>query len=568
MGNFYGLRGTKLNIAIAIVAGTDFALFGYDQGVMGGLLTLNSFLRYFPQIDTQKPPGGNASKASNVQGITVGAYTLGCFFGAVATIWLGNFLGRKRTIMVGSTIMIVGAAIQCSSFSLGQLIAARLLTGFGNGMNTSTVPTWQSETSKSHRRGQMVMIEGSLIVFGVMLSYWIDLGFSFLDPSDVSWRFPIAFQILLAVFIVCCELYRQLTSSNTHTHTNTFPVIPGLPESPRWLVLKGREARALEVLAALSDLPEDDPAVQDEFKAVKDTVFEMAQGSFSDSFKTNRNRNLHRTILAYVNQMFQQISGINIITYYAATIFHNNIGMSAFMSRLLAALNGTEYFVASWVAIFTIEKFGRRKLMLFGAAGQALSMAVLAGTTSVPGNASLGIAAAIFLFVFNSFFAVGWLGMTWLYPAEITPLDIRAPANAISTTANWIFNFMVVMVTPVAFNAIKWKTYLVFAAINAFMVPCVYFFFPETAYRSLEEMDEIFHQAKGLSGALTVVKIAREQPHRYGKNGELLIAWEDTDDARDVERRRSSIVPHGAAGATEKFDGSTFENGGEKREHM
>ncbi|KAK1070804.1 hypothetical protein LTR33_010575 [Friedmanniomyces endolithicus] len=548
MGNFYGLRGTKLNIAIAIVAGTDFALFGYDQGVMGGLLTLNSFLKYFPQIDTQKPPGGNASKASNVQGITVGAYTLGCFFGAVATIWLGNFLGRKRTIMVGSTIMIVGAAIQCSSFSLGQLIAARLLTGFGNGMNTSTVPTWQSETSKSHRRGQMVMIEGSLIVFGVMLSYWIDLGFSFLDPSDVSWRFPIAFQILLAVFIVC--------------------FIPGLPESPRWLVLKGREARALEVLAALSDLPEDDPAVQDEFKAVKDTVFEMAQGSFSDSFKTNRNRNLHRTILAYVNQMFQQISGINIITYYAATIFHNNIGMSAFMSRLLAALNGTEYFIASWVAIFTIEKFGRRKLMLFGAAGQALSMAVLAGTTSVPGNASLGIAAAIFLFVFNSFFAVGWLGMTWLYPAEITPLDIRAPANAISTTANWIFNFMFVMVTPVAFNAIQWKTYLVFAAINAFMVPCVYFFFPETAYRSLEEMDEIFHQAKGLRGALTVVKIAREQPHRYGKNGELLIAWEDTDDARDVERRRSSIVPHGAAGATEKFDGSTFENGGEKREHM
>ncbi|KAK0265389.1 hypothetical protein LTR57_010669 [Friedmanniomyces endolithicus] len=553
MGNFYGLRGTKLNIAIAIVAGTDFALFGYDQGVMGGLLTLNSFLKYFPQIDTQKPPGGNASKASNVQGITVGAYTLGCFFGAVATIWLGNFLGRKRTIMLGAAHCCKAADWfwEWYEYKHGTNMVSRLvaLNGYSRRLLTlAPFDTRQSETSKSHRRGQMVMIEGSLIVFGVMLSYWIDLGFSFLDPSDVSWRFPIAFQILLAVFIVC--------------------FIPGLPESPRWLVLKGREARALEVLAALSDLPEDDPAVQDEFKAVKDTVFEMAQGSFSDSFKTNRNRNLHRTILAYVNQMFQQISGINIITYYAATIFHNNIGMSAFMSRLLAALNGTEYFIASWVAIFTIEKFGRRKLMLFGAAGQALSMAVLAGTTSVPGNASLGIAAAIFLFVFNSFFAVGWLGMTWLYPAEITPLDIRAPANAISTTANWIFNFMVVMVTPVAFNAIQWKTYLVFAAINAFMVPCVYFFFPETAYRSLEEMDEIFHQAKGLRGALTVVKIAREQPHRYGKNGELLIAWEDTDDARDVERRRSSIVPHGAAGATEKFDGSTFENGGEKREHM
>lgn len=135
-------------------------------------------------------PGWTQNKASNVQGITVGGYTLGCFFGAVATIWLGNYLGRKRTILVGSTIMIVGAILQASSFSLGQLIPARWITGFGNGrfcfsfgsrrhasspctgMNTSTVPMWQSETSKPHRRGQMVMIEGSLIVFGVMLSYW------------------------------------------------------------------------------------------------------------------------------------------------------------------------------------------------------------------------------------------------------------------------------------------------------------------------------------------------------------------------------------------------------------
>ncbi|KAK3673630.1 hypothetical protein LTR78_006535 [Recurvomyces mirabilis] len=442
MGNFYGLRGTRLNIAIAVIAGTDFALFGYDQGVMGGLLTLKSFLKYFPQIDVASRTGAAASRASNVQGITVGGYTLGCFFGAVATIWLGNMLGRKKTIMVGSSI-----------------------------------------------------------------------------------------------------------------------------RSPRWLALKGRDAEALQVLAALSDLPEEDQSVQDEFRAVKDTVFEMARGSFSDVFKTNRNRNLHRTILAYVNQMFQQISGINIITYYAATIFENNIGLSPFLSRLLAALNGTEYFFASFIAIFTIERFGRRKLMLFGAAGQALSMAVLAGTTSVKGS-STGIGAAVFLFVFNSFFAVGWLGMTWLYPAEIVSLDIRAPANAISTTANWIFNFMVVMVTPVAFNSIGYKTYIVFMAINAFMVPCVYFFFPETAYRSLEEMDEIFHKVHGLRGALDVVKVAREQPHRYGKKGELLIPWDDTEEARDVARRRSSVVAPGGGRAghdIEKAHGSDDE-AGEKKE--
>ncbi|KAF2215453.1 hypothetical protein CERZMDRAFT_94864 [Cercospora zeae-maydis SCOH1-5] len=525
---FYGLRGLHLNIAIAVVAGVDFALFGYDQGVMGGLLTLPSFLDHFPEIDTAHPErtGRTSSQVSNIQGITVGGYTLGCFFGAVATIWLGNFLGRKKTILVGSTIMIVGAALQASSFELGQLISSRLITGFGNGMNTSTVPTWQSETSKSHRRGQMVMIEGSLIVFGVMLSYWIDLGFSFLEPSTISWRFPIAFQIIMALFIVA--------------------LIPGLPESPRWLVLKGRDAEALEVLTALNDTTEDDPKVQTEFQAVKDTVFEMAKGSFMDCFAFNRNRNFHRTALAYVNQMFQQISGINIITYYAATIFQNNIGLSPFLSRLLAALNGTEYFMASIIAIFTIEKIGRRKLMLFGAIGQAGSMAILAGTTSIPTedprSKQAGIAATVFLFVFNSFFAVGWLGMTWLYPAEITPLDIRAPANAISTTANWIFNFMVVMVTPVAFANIGYNTYTVFAVINAFMVPCVYFFFPETAYRSLEEMDEIFHKVHGFQGIFDVVKVAKEQPRRYGKKGELLIAYGDTEEAREVARRRRSVV--------------------------
>ncbi|KAF2183850.1 general substrate transporter [Zopfia rhizophila CBS 207.26] len=531
MKKFYGLTGLKLNIAIAVVAGTDFALFGYDQGVMGGLLTLPSFLHHFPQIDTANPPpGSNASHASNIQGITVGGYTLGCFFGAVATIWLGNMLGRKRTIMAGSSIMVIGAIIQASSFHLGQLIPGRLITGFGNGMNTSTVPTWQAETSKSHRRGQMVMIEGSLIVFGVMLSYWIDLGFSFLEPSTISWRFPIAFQIVLAIFIVL--------------------IIPGLPESPRWLILKGKEDDALQVLCALSELPPEDKKIQSEFQAVKDTVFEMSRGGFRDCFTLNKNRNFHRTALAYVNQMFQQISGINIITYYAATIFEQNIGMSGFMSRLLAALNGTEYFMASWIAIFTIERFGRRSLMIFGAAGQAASMAVLAGTTSRVSH-SLGITAAVFLFVFNSFFAIGWLGMTWLYPAEITPLSIRAPANAISTTANWIFNFMVVMVTPVAFANIGYKTYIIFAVINAFMVPCVYFFFPETAYRSLEEMDEIFHKT---TNPFNVVEIAHDLPHRFGKNGELLINYEDTEEAHlYAERRRSSIAREDVAKAAQEF---------------
>ena len=117
------------------------------------------------------------------------------------------------------------------------------------------------------------------------------------------------------------------------------------------------------------------------------------------------------------------------------------------------------------------------------------------------------------------------------------------------------------MITPVSFNSIKWKTYVVFAVINAFMVPCVYFFYPETAYRSLEEMDEIFHNVSGWKGAFTVVKVANSMPRRYGKKGELLIAYDDTEEAREVERRRSSVVSATAGGGGAKRGGSSDGNG-------
>ncbi|KAJ9643437.1 hypothetical protein H2199_004116 [Coniosporium tulheliwenetii] len=437
-GRYFGLEGTKLNIAIGVIAGIDFLLFGYDQG--------------------------------------------------------------------------------CSAFSLGHFIAGRIITGIGNGLNTSTVPTWQSETSKSHRRGQMVMVEGALITGGVCLSYWVDFGFSFLEPSTISWRFPIAFQIFFALIILAFILE--------------------LPESPRWLILKGKEDEALTVLGALSAKSTDDPYVHSEFVAIKDTVFEMAAGGFRDLFARNKDRHLHRTILAYINQVFQQISGINLITYYAAYIYENEIGLTPFISRILAAAN----------------------------AGQSFSMVMLAIMTYLGGTGP-GIVAAAFLFLFNTFFAIGWLGMTWLYPAEIVPLRIRAPANGLSTSANWAFNFMVVMITPVAFQNIGYQTYIIFAVINAFICPVVYFFYPETAYRSLEELDTIFHK----SNTFTVVKVAKNEPRRYGKNGELLIDYEATPEhAQFEERRRSSVasgmLPHGksASQRTENVNHANLDSRAEK----
>ncbi|KAI1437520.1 general substrate transporter [Xylaria sp. CBS 124048] len=524
MGNpYFGLRGRALNYAIGFVAGCDFLLFGYDQGVMGGILTMPQFLAVFPSINPDDPaisgePGIKSQRAST-QGIAVASYNLGCFLGAVVAIYIADILGRKRMILLGTSIMVIGAALQASATTLPHLVVGRIITGIGNGGNTSTVPTWQSETSRSHKRGKLVMIEGALITGGIVISYWLDLGFSFAE-SSVAWRFPIAFQILFCFFILS--------------------IVWNLPESPRWLILKNRDTEARAVLAALSDTTVDDAYIEDEFLAIKETVLEMSKGKFSDLFKMTKDREFHRTMLAYVNQVFQQISGINLITYYAAVIY-SGLKLSGFLSRLLAALNGTEYFIASWPAVYLVDRVGRRKLMLFGAAGQAATMASLAGAASLTGGDNppkgASIAVIALLFIFNTFFAIGWLGMTWLYPAEIVPLKIRAPANALSTSANWIFNFLVVIITPIAFNNIGYKTYIIFAVINAFMVPSVYFFYPETAYRSLEEMDTIFHKVEGAGGYLSVVRVAREEPRRYGRNGELLIAYEQTEEHK-------SHLPH------------------------
>ena len=250
-------------------------------------------------------------------------------------------------------------------------------------------------------------------------------------------------------------------------------------------------------MASLDELALDDPEIEVKIKEIKESLTLSAGSGVKDLFKQGKEKNFHRATLGFVNQMFQQISGINLITYYAGFIFEENIGMSPLVARIVAACNGTEYFLASFIAVWTIESFGRRKLMMFGATGMSLSMVILAATTSPTAlkpdpmtgestNTVPAYVAAVFLFVFNTFFAIGWLGMTWLYPAEITPLSIRAASNGVSTGANWIFNFLVVLITPIAFATIQYRTYIIFAVINAAIVVATALIFPETAGRSLE----------------------------------------------------------------------------------
>ena len=164
---------------------------------------------------------------------------------------------------------------------------------------------------------------------------------------------------------------------------------------------------------------------------------------------------------------------------------------------LLAGFNGIAYFISSLVPIWCLDRVGRRKVMFFACGGQAACMAILAGTVS-DGSKTCGLVAIVMLFLFNFFFAVGFLAVPWLLPAEYAPLAIRTKAAALATASNWIFTFLVVEITPVSIDSIRWRTYIYFAIFNVAFIPLIWFFYPETRNLSLEQIDLLFTGEKVL----------------------------------------------------------------------
>ncbi|KAG1724917.1 general substrate transporter [Suillus lakei] len=477
------LRGRKLTAAVAFVAGTGFTLFGYDQGVMSSLLTGNQFEASFPEVVVEASHPNHAT----LQSFTIAIYEAGCLFGALSNLWVGDKLGRRRTIVVGGSIMIIGAILQTTAFSFAQLIFARIFTGYGNGLITSTVPTYHAELSPSAKRGRMIMMEGILIVVGVTIAF-------FVNWSSAQWRVPIALQLVFEIIMVTCIGFVSFISrKNVHISTNRFDLVhyASFPESPRWLVKRGRNAEAMAVISAMEDKPPSDPEVRRTYYGIREAVAveTSSQGSLRELTTGGRTQNFRRTVIAVVFMMMQQLTGINLVTLW--TIVFQRLGLSDVNARIASAANGAEYVLASIAAYYAIDYVGRRQLMLFGAIGQCIVMMLLAILGYI-NNTPAQIVSVVLLFGFNTFFAFGWLGLAWLYCAEVAGLRTRAPTNALSTASNWTFNFVVVMVVGPAFNNISWRTYIVFAAMNAAIVPIVYFFFPETGGRSLEDLDVVF----------------------------------------------------------------------------
>ena len=457
-----GLSGAPLVAAITSVCSAGFLLFGYDQGVMSGVVISPSWLAAM----------GHPSDLEI--GTITALYDVGAVAGAILAAFTGESLGRKRTLLLGALLVGVGGLAMGCAPSREIFMAARVVVGVGIGYTTSVTPVYQSEISAHAQRGWQVCCQLTTMLVGLLMAYCINYGFYF-HPGDAQWRLPLVFQCVFAAYILA--------------------VAPFLPDTPRWLLRhyddKPEQGRA--VLAKLRGKAQDDEVVEKEMDEILGAlrIESKTEGGWRDLLRSNGVSADKRFYLALAIQFMQQLSGINIITYFAPTIFRSALGMNQENALLLGCFTQLWYALASFVTWYTIDKVGRRKLLISMAIGMGLVLLGEAVATAV-GTRAGAIAAVVFLFLFEAFFTWGWMACVWIYPPEILPLKIRAKGSALAAAADFIGNWLVVEVTPVGIAKMGWRFYLVWAGFNIANAVIVWVFYPETGGLKLEAIDHVF----------------------------------------------------------------------------
>ncbi|KAF4219512.1 hypothetical protein CNMCM6805_006620 [Aspergillus fumigatiaffinis] len=482
-------QGKALQYGITAACGAGFLLFGYDQGVFGGLLDNEPFLRTFGF------PG------ATIQGQIVATYDIGCITGTLASMYAGDKLGRRRCILIGCAILIVGAILQTASYSLAQMIVGRVVAGIGNGMNTIAIPIWQAETAQPKDRGKLIVFQLVTNIFGIVITNWMNYGFTFIPHSDVSWRFPLAFQCFFAII--------------------TIALVHITPESPRWLIMKNRVGEAQNILARLLSKPDNDPFVTSEIRTLVAAVHHDAEVQESVALKEiltwkSKQQTLRRMLLGAGTAFFQQMGGTNVIAYYLPVVLTRSVGLSSRMALILSAVDSMSLMFWGSIAALLIDRVGRKRLMLMGVAASSVCFALVAVGLRYggPDNKGMSIMAVVFIFVYYVFYGMSLLSIPYIYPAEINSQRMRNIGTSFATTVNWLFVYVVVVVTPTAIQNIQWRYYMLYAIFNFCFIPLIYYFYIETATLSLEQVDRLFeikHNAgKDMSWA-DATRIARTE---------------------------------------------------------
>ncbi|KAI5955659.1 hypothetical protein KGF54_001161 [Candida jiufengensis] len=467
-------------IFIASISTIAGMMFGFDISSMSAFIGSEPYMNYFH------------SPSSTIQGFITSAMALGSFFGSLAASFVSEPFGRRLSLIICAFFWCVGAAIQSSSQNRAQLIIGRIISGLGVGFGSSVAPVYGSELAPRKIRGLIGGMFQFAVTLGILIMFYISYGLGKIN-GVASFRIAWGIQIVPGLILLLgCFI---------------------IPESPRWLAKQGQWDKAEFIVSKIQAKGNrEDPEVMIEISEIKDQLL-VEESAKSVSYATLfQKKYILRTFTATFAQIWQQLTGMNVMMYYIVYIFE----MAGYSGNANLVASSIQYIlntVLTIPALYFLDKVGRRPLLIggaifmmiwqFGLAGILGSYAVAwpdSGNETVNiripksnKSASDGAIACCYLFVCS--FASTWGVGIWVYCSEIWGDNrISQRGNCISTSANWILNFAIAMYTPSGFKNISWRTYIIYGVMCLCMAIHVFFGFPETRGKRLEEIGQMWDE--------------------------------------------------------------------------
>lgn len=462
-------------ILIGLFVAFGGILFGYDTGTISGIIAM-PFWRDLFSTGYTNPKDGKPDITSSQSSLIVSILSAGTFFGALTASPFGDFFGRRLGLVASSWVFIFGVILQTASTAIPLFTAGRFFAGYGVGLVSALVPLYQSESSPKWIRGTIVGCYQLAITLGLLIAAIVNNATK--DRHDTgSYRIPIAVQFAWGLILITGMLI--------------------LPETPRYLIKRGKMEEAAKSLSRLRRLPVDDPSLLDELAEIKaNHDFEMSIGkaSYLDCFKGTLGK---RTLTGCALQALQQLTGVNFIFYYGTQFFKNSGIHNPFVVALITNIVNV---VSTFPGLYMVEKWGRRRLLLFGAIGMCICQFIVAivgvSTSSTVSNKVLIAFVCIYIF----FFACSWGPVAWVVTGELFPLKVRAKALSMTTATNWLLNWAIAFSTPYLVSPgpgnanLQVKVFFIWGSCCFICIAFVYFFIYETKSLTLEQVDEMYEK--------------------------------------------------------------------------
>ena len=413
-------------LAMAVVVSIGGFIFGYDTGQISGFLDMNNFLQKFH--DQTKPSG--APMFSDVRsGTIVGLLSIGTLLGALTSKPVADKFGRKICIIVWNLTFCLGVVIQIATMSKWyQIVIGRFIAGLGVGGLSVLTPMYQSETAPRQIRGAMVSTYQLFITFGILVAYLINFGTEAIQ-SPASWRIPMGVGFIWPALMIGGILM--------------------LPESPRWDYRHNNIDRARRTLARSYDVPINHWEVQREMREIKEKYDAEFAGGKKHTWHEvfTGPRMAYRTGLGVTLQALQQLTGANFFFYYGTTVFKaTGLTNSYVTSIIFGAIN----FAMTFPGLYVVEKAGRRRALISGAAWMFMCFMVfssvghfLLNQTDPRQTPTAGTIMIVFASLFIAGYAMTWGPIIWVVVGEMFPTRYRAMAMGISSASNWTWNFLI-----------------------------------------------------------------------------------------------------------------------------